>query len=99
MCAHVHPCYTYTRQTLAPPHTSTTTALNPGGKRVLIDIGCNKGYTSAQFFAMWQPQRGFSPNHLFRYYNNTGRWGVAHEGQVEGYVKLCGNCTVICDVI
>lgn len=29
-----------------------------------MDIGCNKGYTSAHFFGLWAPELGFRPNTL-----------------------------------
>ncbi|KDD77128.1 hypothetical protein H632_c13p4 [Helicosporidium sp. ATCC 50920] len=38
--------------------------LSPTGSKTMVDIGCNKGYSSAKFFALWAPEVGFAPNTL-----------------------------------
>lgn len=35
--------------------------LSPKGPKTFVDIGCNKGYTSAHFFGLWAPELGFEP--------------------------------------
>lgn len=35
-----------------------------GGPYRFVDIGCNKGYTSAELFARWAPELGLSPKTL-----------------------------------
>jgi hypothetical protein len=38
--------------------------LRPTGQKIMFDIGCNKGYTSAKMFALWAPEIGFTPKTL-----------------------------------
>lgn len=39
-------------------------AILPDGPKTFMDVGCNKGYTSAHFFALWAPQVGFKPTEI-----------------------------------
>jgi hypothetical protein len=50
--------------------------LSPTGDKVLFDIGCNKGYTSAKFFALWAPELQFNPSslHFWRPEVYCGNW-------------------------
>lgn len=46
---------------------STPTFLSgiyPHGPKTFFDIGCNKGYTSAKFFALWAPELGLNPKSI-----------------------------------
>lgn len=39
--------------------------------RTFIDIGCNKGYTSSAFFALWAPEVKFTPNEIIKWRPET----------------------------
>lgn len=39
-------------------------ALSPSGPKTFVDIGCNKGYTSAKLLGLWAPEVGLQPNTL-----------------------------------
>ncbi|KAL6772152.1 hypothetical protein ACKKBG_A29120 [Auxenochlorella protothecoides x Auxenochlorella symbiontica] len=38
--------------------------LAPSAPLMVVDIGCNKGYSSAHVFSLWAPELGFAPNTL-----------------------------------
>ncbi|KDD77127.1 hypothetical protein H632_c13p3 [Helicosporidium sp. ATCC 50920] len=40
--------------------------LSPQGRKVMIDVGCNKGYSSAKFFALWAPEVGLTPPEIVK---------------------------------
>ena len=44
-------------QDTADPHPSLVpAAISPEGPKTFMDVGCNKGYTSAHFFGLWAPE-------------------------------------------
>lgn len=53
--------------------------LSPTGPKIMLDIGCNKGYTSAKMFGMWAPEIGFNPRAL-------------HKNRPEVWCGNCGDC-------
>lgn len=53
--------------------------ISPGGKTI-IDIGCNKGYSSARFFGLWAPELGFRPDQV-------------RERRPEILCGTCNDCT------
>jgi hypothetical protein len=52
--------------------------------KVVIDIGCNKGYSSATLFALWAADVGFNPQTLGLFLGATG---------MDSPCGVCDDCT------
>lgn len=54
-------CLTLLPLPFLPP---SPAAISPAGPKTFVDIGCNKGYTSAKLLGLWAPEVGFKPQTL-----------------------------------
>jgi hypothetical protein len=46
------------------PSLAASAAISPAGPKTFVDIGCNKGYTTAKLIGLWAPEVGFRPQAL-----------------------------------
>jgi FkbM family methyltransferase len=72
--------------------------LSPNGPKTFVDIGCNKGYTSAKFFALWAPELGFAPATLRKKRPEVlcGTCGDCNEQAHSSVKESSGPVTVFC---
>lgn len=52
---------TWDGMSCTPSRPSLSPELSPRGAKVMMDVGCNKGYSSAKMFGLWAPELGFNP--------------------------------------
>lgn len=73
-------------------------ALSPKGPKTFIDIGCNKGYTSAKMFGLWAPETGFKPTTLQKRRPEVlcGTCGDCEESVTSTVDQSGGGLTVFC---
>lgn len=72
--------------------------LSPRGAKVMLDVGCNKGYSSAKMFGLWAPELGFNPKSIPARRPEVwcGNCGDCHEELDPALEKGEGGLTVYC---
>lgn len=63
----------HTRWTACPSHQWLVryAQLSTTGPEIVFDVGCNKGYESMNFFAIFAPQAGTSPPAAYQIHQNS----------------------------
>ena len=61
------------RWSACPPHQWLVryAQLSTSGPEVVVDVGCNKGYESMNFFALFAPRAGANPPVAYQIHSNS----------------------------